>query len=338
MKIKILFLLLFLAATQLSKAQSEEVQKLVQEGIALYDAGDYKGAISKYKKALKKEPENPTVNYEIALTYSAIKDYDKAIEFVDKLIEMKPSYKYIDEAYGLKGSAQDNSGKPKEAIISYRKAIEINPKSYLHHYNLALTLKNEKEYKECETELQKAVKIKPTHPSSHLMLSNLKRDQGYRIQSMLAAYKFLLLEPNTKRSIDILKILERQFTQGVEKVNKDSINISVSIIDTTNQFGQAELMLSLMSSLNLIEGGKLTPQNFAKNTKSLFKTLSELKKDQKGFWWDTYVEYFYEIVHNEHDEAFSYYILQSKDDPVIDTWLKKNTKKVKSFADWYQHH
>lgn len=68
---------------------------------------------------------------------------------------------------------------------------------------------------------------------------------------------------------------------------------------------------------------------------SLFSMLGELKKDNKGFWWDFYVDFFSTLYSKGHTEAFCYYITQAKKDNTIYNWLQNNKKKYAAFSNWY---
>ncbi|MBN8703160.1 MAG: tetratricopeptide repeat protein [Bacteroidetes bacterium] len=318
--------------------QNNELQNFVDQGVKLYDNGDYKGAIEQYKKALQVDKKSPLANYEISSTYFALKDYEKAIEHSDYVISAKSNY--IDQAYILKGTAFDMLGKSKEAIKTYEKAIKEFPNNHLLYYNLGYTSYSLKEYKDAELALQNSLKIKPSHASSHLLLGYVMSEQGNRVKSLLALYNFLLLEPNGNRTKAAYELLDFELKKGVKKENEKSTTITLSDNKESDEFRAAELMLSLLeASKNLEENEKKTEYElFADNTKSFFSVLGELKKDNKGFWWNYYVDFFYSMTNDKHIEAFSYYITQSKEDEKIFIWLKDNKDKVEALSKWYSNY
>lgn len=319
-------------------AQTNDHDHYVDEGIKLYDKGDYKGAIEQYTKALGEDKKSAIANYEIASTYFALKEYDKAIDHSERVISA--GKKYVDQAYIIKGSALDMSGKGKEALKVYKKAVKEYPDNHLLYFNLALTAYKIQEYKDAEEALQKGLVIKPTHASSHMLLGFLMSDQGKRIKSMLALYNFLLLEPTGSRAGNALKLLDQQLKKGVSKTSGNSINITLSPSDDKGdaEWQAAELMISLLEASKTIEKneGKTEEQLFADNAKSLFTTLGELKKESKGFWWNYYVDFFDDMAKKEQVEAFSYYITQGREDKVISAWLSANKDKTDALARWYK--
>jgi Tfp pilus assembly protein PilF len=331
--IKILFIFtLFICK---ASGQSNELVAYVEKGIQLFDNGDYHGAMEQYQKALKLDNESDLVHYEVSSTYFVLKDYDKAIEHCDIVISINS--KYVDQAYVLKGSSFDLLGKSSEAIKTYKKGIKKFPNDYLLLYNFALTSYQLKEYKETEDALQKALMVNPSHASSHFLLSYVMGDQGQRVKSLLALYNFLLLEPTGKRAEIAIKILEADLKKGVKRESDTSTTITLGGDDGSDEFRAAELMLSLLEASKSLEknGNKTEYELFFESTDSFFSVLGELKKKNKGFWWNYYVDFFYAMSKDKHVETLSYYIAQSKEDDKITTWLKDNGSKIDALSKWY---
>ncbi len=327
----IIALIFSLAFTGFSFAQSKTVSEQITDGIHLHDKGDYAGAIALYKKVLKQNSRNSQANYEIASSYFAMKDYENTIKHSNAVIAANGDY--VDQAYILKGSTQDLQAKPEEAVKTYKAGISKFPKNYLLYYNLALTSFNLKEFKDTDEALMKGLRVNPAHASSHLLLGYSMNLQGNRVKSILALSNFLLLEPASARSAQGIAMLEENFKN--EKSN--TIKIKSAPGSKTDEFSTAELMLALLESSNSSElnKNKSTYELFAGNMKSLFTILGELKDKNKGFWWDFYVDFFYSLANENHSDAFSYYITQSKKDNVILKWLDDNKDKYKEMSDWY---
>jgi len=65
--------------------QTNNVQTLIDEGVALHDQGQYQQAIDKYKEALKLDSNSVTAIYEMAFSYFSLKDYDETEGLCRKL-------------------------------------------------------------------------------------------------------------------------------------------------------------------------------------------------------------------------------------------------------------
>jgi Flp pilus assembly protein TadD len=312
----------------------QAVTDLITRGIKLHDKGDHTGAIGLYKKALVVDKRSAHANYEIASSYFSIKEYENTIKHCNIVIAANSDY--MDQAYMLKGSALDLSGKPQEAVKTYKQALKKYTNNHLLYYNLALTSFNLKEYKDADNALQKALKINPYHAGSHLLVGYSMVIQGNRVKGILALYNFLLLEPKSNRTAAALKMLEEQLKKGVKKENERSVTITIQEKKDDDEFYTAELMLGLLESskLNETNKGKTATELFAENTNSFFTILGEMKKNNNGFWWDFYVDYFYTLAANKHTQAFCNYITQSKDDGYTQ-WMQNNLEKMEAFSTWY---
>jgi thioredoxin-like negative regulator of GroEL len=310
------------------------VSELITEGIKLHDKGEYADAIDLYKKALLLDKRSAHANYEMASSYFAMKDYDNALKYADIVINL--NIDYIDQAYLLKGSVQDVTGKPLEAVKTYAKALAKYHNNHLLYYNLALTSFNLKQYKDADNALEHALKIDPSHASSHFLLALSMLTQGKRAKGILALYNFLLVEPNSKRTPAALKTLEEELAKGVKKEGEKPVTMTTPGNKDEDEFYTAELMLGLNAAAryNETNKNKTAQQLFIENTNSFFTILGEMKKNRKGFWWNFYVDYFYTIAQNDHTEALCYYIIQSKDNTYTE-WMQTNLPKMEAFSEWY---
>ncbi len=313
--------------------QSDDFQTRMQQGIKLYDQGDYAGAVEQYKAVLASDKDSALANYEIALTYLAMKKYEKTIEHCDVILSYVSSFH--GGAYLLKGSALDMLGRSKDAIVNFKEGITSQPNNHLLYFNLAVTYAHNKEYDAAEAALQKALIIAPSHASSHLLLSNVMYDQGKRAKSALALYNFLTLEPKGNRAKAAYETLVAMINAGVQPDGK-SINITMPSDGTVDDFVALELALSLTATSKHSERiqDKDEYKRLSESAKDFFLICGQLQKEKHGFWWDYYVSYFYAMTNANHVEAFSYYISQAREDVIVASWLNENKDKVDLFLKW----
>jgi len=333
MRLNYWFTLVFVSIISFSNAQNS-IQEFIDEGIELHDKGEFEAAVKQYKKALKISPDDPLANYEIGSTYYAMGETNKAVKHADAVINAKAEF--MEPAYILKGSALDSEKNTKEAIKTYKKGIKSFPNSHLLHFNLALTYYNTGDNANTEKSVINAIESNPRHASSHVLLAYLMADQGKRTKILLAAYHFLLLEPNSSRSKPVYDLIIQQMNKGVSDDGNNTINISIPA-DGGDEFQAVELMLSLLAaSKNLEENeGKSELEMFAENTDSFFTVLGELSDGEKGFWWDYYVDFYYQMHNEGHVEALCYYIGIANNDPEVMKWLKNNESQIEAFGKWF---
>nr|WP_321231133.1 tetratricopeptide repeat protein [uncultured Psychroserpens sp.] len=332
---KFIYILLFSLSIQFSFAQND-INRLVEKGITYHDAGNYEKAIETYQQALQLDPKSSLVNYEISLSYFHNKDYKKAIKHSDVVIDNDD--KHVKAAYITKGSCLDNLGKTKESIKLFKKGIRKFENDGLIYYNLALNHYKLKDFDEAEKVITQGVGVQNNHASSHLLLAYLNYDKGRNVQTLLNLHYFLFLEPNSRRSPQaaglIKEIMGANVSQDKDKPN--TINISLSLPDDDDDFGAAEMMLSMLEASKKLEKneGKSEDELFIANTDSFFTMMGELKKKKhKGIYWDIYVPFFDDLAKSEFMETYYYHVMQSVNENSTD-WLNSHPQEVDALMLW----
>lgn len=314
---------------------SQSIQDRIDQGVNLHEEGNYKEAIQVYESILKEDSKNPTANYELALTYSSVKEYEKAIKHCDVVIKSKSELSHL--AYLIKGACEDYLGKPEKAIKTFEQGIKLNPDNHQLYYSLALTSYNLRKFDNAESALIRGIKVNPYHSSSHMLLGYLKSDQKERSISLLALFYFLILEPTGNRADQVFKLIEKQQKQNIRREDSKNITININSNFDKNDFGTAEMMLSLSEAAKTTEvnENKSEFEIFSNSNASFFKILGEQRKNKKGFYWDFYVDFFYELVQDKPMyEAFSNQIYQSKNDSDNKEWLTANSIQIEKLYFW----
>jgi hypothetical protein len=333
---KNLFLFAFMSVCVSSIfGQNDKVNELISQGIALHDDGKYAEEISKYQEALSIDKNSTTANYELSYSYFTNKQYEEAVSYSSYVIKLNKGS--LEDAYIILGSSLDYMQKTQKAISTYEKGLKKFPESYLLNYNLALTCFNQKEYDKAEKATINAIKLKPTHASSHLLLSSIMKSKGERIKSLLPLYYFLMLEPESKRAETSYINLIEQLNKGVVKTDEKNINVNLALGNSKkDDFDSAEMLISLLAASKYTEENKdkTEMQLFVENNKSIFSILGELNNKKNSFWWDFYAERLNNLEKTDNYEAFSYYISQSKNDETVNNWIAENSSKIYKFEDW----
>jgi tetratricopeptide (TPR) repeat protein len=114
--------------------KEENVDTMDKKGIILLHLEQYDEALSWFKKATKKNPENKISRYHMGNVYMKLKKYDEAIECFDD--SLKDNLNFA-EAHNGKASALFNKGNQKEAAKEVKRAIEIKPSLAVANENIA---------------------------------------------------------------------------------------------------------------------------------------------------------------------------------------------------------
>ncbi|MDO1451789.1 tetratricopeptide repeat protein [Rhodocytophaga aerolata] len=319
-------------------AFAQSSQDLIKEGIACFDKGQYEQAINLYQQALALEPTSSLANYEISMTYQAIKDHKNALKYSEQALKLDANQM---PAYLVKGSALDDLGRPKEAVMVFEKCLQKFGSHYLVHYNLALTLLRVADQQGAEKNLLKAIELQPSHASSHLMLANSMGSKGAKTQSMLGYYYFLLLEPATERSKEAYRSLLSVMKAGVKIDEQNPKHITITV---DSKGGATDMMMALMQAAKTTEEvkeknkNKTAGQLFIEDTEMFFEfsTSQKVKKKDRNLWNQLYAPLFKSLAQTDHMYAFCYYITQASSEESA-KWLKDNPGKVDQFSLWLKN-
>lgn len=77
------------------------------------------------QRMLEREPDDTFLLYGLALEYKKLNDASRAIEHLNRVIELDPGYCY---AYHQRGLIQESLGETESAKQSYRQGIEAATK------------------------------------------------------------------------------------------------------------------------------------------------------------------------------------------------------------------
>jgi tetratricopeptide (TPR) repeat protein len=137
----------------------EEVQLIVAEAQLLRDAQRPGDAFTLLSDALGKQPEQPELLYDLALTAEKMERFDLLESNLRKLIEVKPDHAHAYNALGY-SFAERNLRLP-EARKLIEKALEISPEDYFIIDSLGWVLYREGDLKGAARELRRAYSGRP---------------------------------------------------------------------------------------------------------------------------------------------------------------------------------
>jgi len=320
--------------------QTDKHRDRLRDAVRMHDQGNYDGAIAGYLEILKENPDDISALYELGFSYFVKGEYQKSLEIANKGSLYKSDL--LAGFYTLMGNDLDHLGEGDKAMKVYREGIKQFPSNVQLHYNLAVALISAKKDDEAKKSFKNALSVGPDHPSSHLGLSQLYQNDNNKIPAMMAACRFLVLEPKTPRSAAMLKMLDKIMQAGVQ-AGSDPGKITV-FMDTGGKtdegdFSAVTAVLSVIGvgrHLEISKKGKSEIRLFIDNLSTMLTIMAERLSKQKGsgFAWDYYRPYFCEMANRKFVEPFCYYISQSAQSEEVDRWLTVNFERVREFLAW----
>lgn len=156
---------------------------------------DFQRSISIYKLLLEKESENIGVNYDIALVYEALEDYESAEKHLLRHIELKPREP---NAYNYLGYMLIERNKDLDRAIEYiKKALEIEPNNGAFLDSLGWAYFKMGKVEEAIANLEKAAELIPTDSDirEHLGYAYFKKGGDFSQRAISEWEKAIELRP-----------------------------------------------------------------------------------------------------------------------------------------------
>jgi len=321
-------------------------KQVINEGIKLHDLKQYDEAIKKYEQVLKENPSNDEALYEMALSYYTKKDSRNAVETAYKLIQYKSNVGLL--GYGLIANVLDDSGKPKEALEIYQKAIkqlegDAEFQSHLSslYYNVGITYFRQKQYKEAREASKKAVQLNFKYPSPNYLLAVIYQGTKYKVPALLAAARLISLEINTQRARQSAAIF-LGILNGAKKDEKTgNINIFLDFDAPKDEgdFGMYDLILGTLTTVKSEKDKNKTENEiFAEAVDTVIALLEEDKKLKSTFVGKTYIPYMVEMKKQGFSKTFAYLILQQNGNKEALKWLVENEQQNIKFINWAKNY
>ncbi|MBC7399034.1 MAG: tetratricopeptide repeat protein [Mucilaginibacter sp.] len=329
----ILTLLLLFCSITIFAQENQAAMALLKEGTALHDAQKYPEAIAKYDAALKIDPNNAIIIYEKAFTLYASGKTDDALTILEKLVITDKSAR----TYALLGNIYDERKDFDKAINNYTKGVAVAPKDGNLWYNLSVSYIIQKKYVQAEAAATEAIKINPKHPNSQRSYAMATYNEGKHINSILAWCNFLIMEPQTQRSIEALTYIKHMLYFNVK-----GNSMTMGGTDESTKAQQIAIALSVTSGLAIAQkaasnkGTAITRLDSLTIPLQFILKLSGEKKDPANtvFFNKYYADFFGALANTEYMDAFFRYITISafRNDNIA--WLKEHQDNLKALTTW----
>lgn len=118
---------------------------LRKDGFAYYQDKQYDKAIEKMNKAIELDPQDYYTYYYRGICYLELKDYQKAISDFDKAIELNPNYS---DAYGARGLSYTFVKDYQQALNDFNEMLRLDPTNRSAQTNKDILLKKINRLKE----------------------------------------------------------------------------------------------------------------------------------------------------------------------------------------------
>ena len=120
--------------------RTEKAEHFSIEAFQLRKEHKYVQAIESYRQALKVEPDNPRLYFDLSECYTSTGKLEEAILLLDTAIRLDNSYAGF---YNNRGLIYWKLDKNSKAIEDYKKAISLDSTNWVFHSNIAMVYYSE---------------------------------------------------------------------------------------------------------------------------------------------------------------------------------------------------
>jgi len=190
-----------------AKKTDTEMRTAFNAGLAAMKEKNYEEAVKQFNAAAEKDPVQPAIFANLGVALSNLKKYDDSVAAFRKAIELKSDDAAL---FANLSAALADAGKIEEAAKAVAELAKLNPSfAGLGYYNLGIVLINRGKSKEAVETFSKAIEIDPKNAKSYYQLGIAYFGSTDTMsQAVSNLEKYLQLEPTGPYVDAAKKLLE----------------------------------------------------------------------------------------------------------------------------------
>jgi tetratricopeptide (TPR) repeat protein len=165
--------------------------------------GEIDAAMERFRKVTELDRGHFQAHINLCEALATKKRHPEAIESYRFALRIRPKNAI---AHNNLGNSLSDIGEHDEAMVHYRAAIAEHTGSPLPHYNLGNLLQKKRRHAEAEMHYREAIAIKPGYASAISNLGNALLSQGKREEAIVQYRRALQIDPDNRVSLSGLKI------------------------------------------------------------------------------------------------------------------------------------
>jgi len=153
------------------RTRLRQIEEPCERGLERLEAGDEDGAANWFHEAFLALPRLSRHHMERALTLIGDERWEKALEELDRALELNPGYP---DLHNFRGVVLCELDRLDEAIEAFRQSSDLNTDYLVPRLNLAFAAMRAGRYEEAEIELESILEIDPGEPAAIAQLEELR--------------------------------------------------------------------------------------------------------------------------------------------------------------------
>lgn len=226
-----------------------EINTLMNDGIRSMKYGDLQQAFETYQLVFEKFPFFPLAPYNMGLVKFRERDYDAAVSYFKKTLELNPDYEAAIKAIANvardsynEANNQYRRGDLEGALKTYEHVLEIDPNYYQAHHQIGVIQAKMGNRDKAIEHYQKALDINPNYYKGWFAMGLAKKRNGDYEGALKAFNKAVEINPNyykayggmgdiylEQRAYDKMISVYKQAVKANPKYSKGYLSLGIAL-------------------------------------------------------------------------------------------------------------
>jgi len=182
---------------------SKEVRAKFDQGVVLFDAGQYNEALAEFNAALAIDPKQPGILARAGDCYLKLNRNEEALEAYDNALVLNSSDGSL---YAQKGVVLGRLGKTEESQEMFTKSAQLDPAGAgMNFYNLGVTMYNASEMDKAADAFKRSVAADPNYAESYYLLGMSLANDEDQFPAAVDAFKKYIEIGKKEEQVQIAK-------------------------------------------------------------------------------------------------------------------------------------
>lgn len=327
---------IFLLSTGIAFAQTnkEVAWSKAKEAVKLMDNGKFEESRKILSEAQKLDSENSTYQYEIGYSYYLEEKYETAI------IEFEKTEKYSAvtvQLYQLWGNAYDIIENPEKAFEIYNLGLKKFSSSGILYLEKGNVYNNRVSAEKAISFYEKGIEVDPGFASNYYRAALHYLNSSEQVWGMIYGEIFINLEPTTKRTDEISKLLFDTYKKQISFKDDSTTgaDFCTKMVMYTDQPNRYPFCMTYVSTLLVSMGETKVIDLNSLNAirKSFIENYFFMKRNEMHP--NVLFDFLKTVLDAGHLEAYNYWLLKNGNSSEYNNWRANHLDQLTAFVDWW---
>jgi superkiller protein 3 len=194
---------------------TSDVLNYFNSGVTFYNQKEFSKAIQAYQKVIELDPTYVEAYNNMGIIYQMLGNADRAFRAYQKATEINPRY---EKGYNNLGILLLLKGRYEEALEAFEKALAVNPNNIESHINLGILYKKKGQWEKAIESYQRALAIDPLHKETHYNIA-LLYEQLENLELAISHYQ-QFIQLSSKSHPELVSKVQRHLNELMKTKNK----------------------------------------------------------------------------------------------------------------------